>query len=599
MPLDGLDRRFHAIDRVRALDVVAEEYLAAAILRAGIELDELSRVEVRQDDEADGERQHREQPERRPAAVMNAPVERLRVAILQARDPALAVYRRRRGESRRHHGNQRLRNDERGDHRDADGNRGVGQPDGQLVARAEQDRQEHHDAGGRAGERGDAHLLDARQRGGLRVFGIHLPMAEHTLGDHHGVVHQHADGQHHAHHRHHVDGEPDEVHHRERHQQRQRHRGADDERGGPVPQEQEQHREGEGGADEPGLGEIAQRTADRLRLVVDGEYADALHLRQRLVVFDDFQHAIDDLDHVGLRGLEHVEPDGGAAVEVAPARDLRAHQLDAGDVAEMHVALDDEVADFVERPEFAKRSHREALAVAGDLAGRHREVALLEQLDELADVHGVRGQPARIDQDAHFARFHPREFDTCHTIESLDRLLEIAIEQVVLRGQVLIGGETHREHGGIGCGGHPHPHAIRGFRQLRAHRVQLVAHLEARGVDVRTPGKADFEARVLIAGRGADFLDAGQRGQRVFDGPRDQLLGLLGCRAGIGHACAHEWKADIGILLERQQARRNDADDRHRGERHERGDGPAQREVGVHHGASLPACAAPAAASPE
>ena len=49
--------------------------------------------------------------------------------------------------------------------------------------------------------------------------------------------------------------------------------------------------------------------ADRLGLVVDGEYADALHLRQRLVVFDDLEHAFDDLDDVGLRGLEHVEAD--------------------------------------------------------------------------------------------------------------------------------------------------------------------------------------------------------------------------------------------------------------------------------------------------
>ena len=43
MPLDGFDRGFHAIDRMRALDVVAEEDLAAAVLRARIELDELSR----------------------------------------------------------------------------------------------------------------------------------------------------------------------------------------------------------------------------------------------------------------------------------------------------------------------------------------------------------------------------------------------------------------------------------------------------------------------------------------------------------------------------------------------------------------------------
>ncbi len=38
MPFDGFDRGFHALDGVRSLDVVAEEHLVAAVLRAGIEL---------------------------------------------------------------------------------------------------------------------------------------------------------------------------------------------------------------------------------------------------------------------------------------------------------------------------------------------------------------------------------------------------------------------------------------------------------------------------------------------------------------------------------------------------------------------------------
>ena len=42
------------------------------------------------------------------------------------------------------------------------------------------------------------------------------------------------------------------------------------------------------------------------------EHADALHLRQRLVVLDDLQHAVDHFDDVGLRGLEDVEAHGRA-----------------------------------------------------------------------------------------------------------------------------------------------------------------------------------------------------------------------------------------------------------------------------------------------
>ena len=76
-----------------------------------------------------------------------------------------------------------------------------------------------------------------------------------------------------------------------------------------------------------------------------------------------------------------------------------------------------EVADLVERAELAERPHRQAFAVAGDLAGAHREVALLEQLHELADVDGVRGEAARVDENAHLARLDAREFDARHAIE--------------------------------------------------------------------------------------------------------------------------------------------------------------------------------------
>ena len=157
------DRRFDAIDGVRSLDVVAEEYLVAAVLRARVELEEFPGIRRRQHDEPDSQREHGHEAERRPAAMMDAPVERLRIAILQARDPALAVEGWWCGEARGGHRDQRLRNDQRGDHGNADGNRRMRQPDRDLVVGAEQDGEEHHHAGGGAGERGGANFPDTRR----------------------------------------------------------------------------------------------------------------------------------------------------------------------------------------------------------------------------------------------------------------------------------------------------------------------------------------------------------------------------------------------------------------------------------------------------
>src|SRR4051812_18493073 len=129
------------------------------------------------------------------------------------------------------------------------------------------------------------------------------------------------------------------------------------------------------------------------------------------------------LDHfhdVGLRGLENVEPHGRAAVEMTPPRDLGTHELDARDICDMDIVLDDEIADLVERAEFAERSHRKSFTVAGDLPRADREVALLEQHHELADIHGVGGESARIDEDAHFARLDTGELDPCHAVDALD-----------------------------------------------------------------------------------------------------------------------------------------------------------------------------------
>ena len=102
--------------------------------------------------------------------------------------------------------------------------------------------------------------------------------------------------------------------------------------------------------------------------------------------------------------------------------------------------------------------------------------------------------------------------------------------------------------------------------------------------------KAICEVRRILARARVDLLDARKRRERVFDRLRDELFDFLGRRARIGDGHAHEGEGDVRELLERQQARGDEADHRHRRERHQRGDGSAQREVRVDHAGSGAAC---------
>jgi hypothetical protein len=149
--LDDADRRLHALDGVCSLDVVVEEYLAAGVLGARIDLEEFSGKRARKDQQANREKQDTDDAGSGPAAMLERPAQRAYVALLQTRDPARWIQGRRRVEARGGHRYQCLRDDQRSDHRHADRYRDVREENRQHVLRAEEYGDEHHDAGGGTG----------------------------------------------------------------------------------------------------------------------------------------------------------------------------------------------------------------------------------------------------------------------------------------------------------------------------------------------------------------------------------------------------------------------------------------------------------------
>ncbi len=284
--------------------------------------------------------------------------------------------------------------------------------------------------------------------------------------------------------------------------------------------------------------------------------------------------------------LEDVEPDAGPAVQVTPDREFRRDQADVCEVMQAHVAGHDEVADVVDGAELADRPHQEALRAARDLARADREVRAFERVAQARDVDAVGGDAHRVDEDAQLEGLDALERDARHAVEALERLLQVAVERVVLPRQVLLARDPDRHDPVVPGGEHLRQDPVGARRELVADRFELGADLEPDCGRVPVPLEEDDELGAGLGGGGADLLDARERRDRLLGGARDELLDLLGRRAGVGDRDLDAREADVREQLERQQAHRDDADQRERDEGHQRRDRPPEREARVDHGSA-------------
>jgi hypothetical protein len=207
----------------------------------------------------------------------------------------------------------------------------------------------------------------------------------------------------------------------------------------------------------------------------------------------------------------------------------------------------------------------------------------LERVAQARHVDAVGGDADRVDEDAELERLDALQRDARDAVEALERLLEVAVERVVLPREVLVAGDAHGEHAVVPGGEHLSQDAVRAGRKLVLDGLELGPYREADRRGVAVPLEQHDKLGAGLGGRGADLLDAGERRDRLLGWPRDQLLDLLGRRAGVGDRDLQPREADIREELERQERHRDNADQRDRDEGHQRRDGPAQRKPCVDH----------------
>jgi len=163
------------------------------------------------------------------------------------------------------------------------------------------------------------------------------------------------------------------------------------------------------------------------------------------------------------------------------------------------------VTDVIECLEFADRAHQEALLSAGHFAGADGEVRAFEGIAQPGDVDAVGGKPDRIDQYPQFEWLDTFERDASHAVEAFQRLLEIAVQRVVLAREVFLARDAHGEDAVVTGGEHLRQDPVGARREFVADRLELGPHLEPDGRRVPVPLEEDDEFRAGL-GRGRTDL---------------------------------------------------------------------------------------------
>ena len=367
-----------------------------------------------------------------------------------------------------------------------------------------------------------------------------------------------------------------------------------------MAQEEVQHRDRQQQADTAGLGQLGQRTGHALALVLvhaNLDVADLRLLADRL----DFGHgAAPHIDQVRVALLEDVEPDGRLAFEAPPV--VHALRLEAyvGDIAQAQSAVvDDQFAQFAQFAQLAHRLHAQALSAIVDQAGGHREIHCPQSYREFVQRNAVCIQAIGVDRDLDFVRGRARDIDPRHSRQALDAPLELAVDQVIGARQVGgLAGEPHLQHRLVGGGELHYEVTLQILRQLGTNRVDALARLAGRDLDVAIPiGELHLHAGPVGTGTGFHALDAGQRRQRLFHRTHDGALDFFGRRPAVGQLHSDKRERHRWELLQRQAQCGDQPDHHQRYKQHGGGDRPFQAEFGDGHDCSSPASPWSAAAT--
>ena len=393
----------------------------------------------------------------------------------------------------------------------------------------------------------------------------HLPVTEHVLEHHHGVVHHHAGGKGQARQHDDVERGAEGVEHYERGDDghRNRHRHNDDAGQAPQEQQQHQHRQGHGEVDVSR--DQADGVVDVVGLVIDHLEADALVAVALLQPAHGLPDAVHDLHGVGSGTAQHAHAEGGLAVDPNREVPVLVAKGDAGYVpyvdGPLIVMTHHHVADVMELVELAQGAHQvPALALAqvaaldvavlpddglpdigyGDAAGRHgpgiQRHVHLSVLSAEAPHRADPGNPLDLRHD--------------DVLQLLPHPVEIAVRvHHDPRDRTLLIGVDGADRG------------LAGVRRQVGGEVELLGHSQPRHVLVGTPVELEDHCGFPLDGGGGDLLE-----------PRDGVELLL---QPVGHLALHlhgRGAAVLGLHRDLGPVHRGD----HLDGKAQQGDGPEE-----------------------
>ena len=368
--------------------------------------------------------------------------------------------------------------------------------------------------------------------------------------------------------------------------QRHRHRQHRDQRGAPGLQEDEH----DGQHDQRGFDDRRQHLLDRgrdeQRGVVGNQVVDAGRKPVALEFGDLGPHRFAGVQCIGTAGQQHRQRDRRLAVDavggvVALRAELDPRHVFHAQHAARAVRAQHDVAEGLGFHKAPARGHGELELLPGqrrrgaDLAGGELGVLRLHGRGHVGRRDAERGHAVGLQPQPHRVVARTEDEDvgrTGHALQVVDDVLRRVVRQVqrVARQVGRIDGDHEQEV--VRLLGHLHAIAAHLVGQAWGGALDAVVDIEGGLVDVGADLEGGRDRHLPVRGRARVEV------QQVLD-PRELFFDRcghgarqrFGRRAGVGGNDLHRRRRDLGVLRDRQRARRHQAgehddDGQHRGE---------------------------------
>ncbi len=512
----------------------------------------------------------------RLAAMPKAPFDRDQILEL---DPAVFVLLRMRPQHvGRHHRCEHAGDQQREHHRDC---RGESEGTEEFAGDAAHECYRHEDGAQRQRGRDDreADLDRGVGRGLERLLAI-AQMPHDILDFDDRVVDEHADDQRQREQRQQVQRVAEQVHRPERRDDRQRQRRGGDERRTPVAQEYPHDDDREQRAFEQHFHRRCIRLVDEV-----DRRTHFLEAHVRVLLAEPLDRCARGLGHVECAcapGTHHLEAYDLFAIEqrkLAPLRRLVAHIGDRVQPQRAPIGEHDrQRGQLLRRRDGAGRAHILFEAADAGLAAGILRLDASQLPRDIACGGAERGHAIGIEVDADLAR---HAADALHAADAFDRGQLAHHRQVDEPRQFGVAHvrrrDAERDDGTAGRRDARDHRLARVGGQIGAYAGDGVAHLVDCFIDVALEAKHDRGRRdALVDGR-VDVLDAGHRGDRVFDLARDLGFQLRRRNARIHDRDDDRGQLDVGPVLHSELGEADQPRDGQRDEQDDDGNRIADR----------------------